>query len=273
MDQKRGLEAQLTGRAPEHTHAPKTLANAISAPTGVLHLYLSGGYFRVLGALKTLESRTFREDSCWIPRPTGIPDSAIARCALAVHATFRNTTSEVLGPPPSVQVAFSQGELMLSEILVLRRLYVRSLCRRFVVLGLGSLALISLAPPNAAAQSCSITPSFQAVKAGDCVQFSAEGCSDWSLNGVGTLDQSGRYCAPPTVFVQNYSKGSQILPNSFGDPTLTLAIFPYIRTVGGSRASQPLEGRVRSTTSSSEEVHATTRPSTRTCATRTRRCR
>jgi len=105
---------------------------------------------------------------------------------------------------------------MLSEIIVLRRLYVRSLCRRIFVLGLSSLALISIAPSNAAAQSCSITPSFQAVKAGDCVQFRAEGCSDWSLNGVGTLDQSGRYCAPSTVFVQNYSKGSQILPNNFG---------------------------------------------------------
>ena len=105
---------------------------------------------------------------------------------------------------------------MLSEILVLGTLYVRSLCRRFFVLGLGFLALISIAPPHAAAQNCSITPSFQAVKAGDCVQFTAQGCSDWSLNGVGTLDQSGRYCAPPTVFVQNYSKGSQILPNNFG---------------------------------------------------------
>ena len=99
---------------------------------------------------------------------------------------------------------------------ILRTLYLHPLCRKIFILWLCFLAVVLLATPNVTAQSCSITPSFQAVKAGDCVQFTASGCSDWTLNGSGTLDQSGRYCAPPTVFVQNYSKGSQILPNNFG---------------------------------------------------------
>ena len=105
---------------------------------------------------------------------------------------------------------------MPSVSLVLCKLGLPLLRRRILLPGLCLLAVAFVASPMATAQSCSITPAFQAVKAGDCVQFTASGCSDWSLNGVGTLDQSGRYCAPPTVFVQNYSKGSQILPNNFG---------------------------------------------------------
>ncbi len=105
---------------------------------------------------------------------------------------------------------------MLSGTHILRTLYLHPLCRRIFVLWLCFLAVVLLATPSATAQSCAITPSFQAVKAGDCVQFTANGCSDWTLNGTGSLDQTGRYCAPPTVFVQNYSKGSQILPNNFG---------------------------------------------------------
>ena len=51
---------------------------------------------------------------------------------------------------------------------------------------------------------------------GECVQFSANGCGsvNWTLNGVGTLDSSGQYCAPATIYPQNYSRGLQQLPNS-----------------------------------------------------------
>ena len=66
-------------------------------------------------------------------------------------------------------------------------------------------------------QTCSINPSQpQAAGPGQCVLFSATGCgsSNWSLTGVGTLDQTGQYCAPATVYPQNYSRGVQQLPNS-----------------------------------------------------------
>ena len=51
---------------------------------------------------------------------------------------------------------------------------------------------------------------------GQCVQFSAAGCGsvNWTLSGVGTLDQGGQYCAPTTIYPQNYSRGIQQLPNS-----------------------------------------------------------
>ena len=51
---------------------------------------------------------------------------------------------------------------------------------------------------------------------GECVHFSASGCGsvNWTLTGVGTLDQTGQYCAPTTIYPQNYSRGIQQLPNS-----------------------------------------------------------
>ncbi len=66
-------------------------------------------------------------------------------------------------------------------------------------------------------QTCSINPSQpQPALPGECVQFTAIGCQNvnWTLNGTGTLDQSGRYCAPDTVYALNYTRGVQVLPNS-----------------------------------------------------------
>ena len=51
---------------------------------------------------------------------------------------------------------------------------------------------------------------------GECVHFSASGCGsvNWTLSGTGTLDQTGQYCAPTTIYPQNYSRGIQQGPNS-----------------------------------------------------------
>src|SRR6185437_13353898 len=81
--------------------------------------------------------------------------------------------------------AFSicKEKYMLFGTHIIRTLYLHPLCRKIFILWLCFLAAVLLVTPRVTAQSCSITPSFQAVKAGDCVQFTANGCSDWTLNG------------------------------------------------------------------------------------------
>lgn len=55
------------------------------------------------------------------------------------------------------------------------------------------------------------------VVAGQCTQLTAN-CSNpvWSLaaGSEGTVDANGKYCAPPTVYVQSYAAGAQELPNN-----------------------------------------------------------
>jgi hypothetical protein len=74
----------------------------------------------------------------------------------------------------------------------------------------------------AAAQQCQIIPASPVgVIAGACVQFQQANCGPspaWTLpeGSEGTIDQTGKYCAPNHVFVQNYSRGAQIMPNNFG---------------------------------------------------------
>ena len=95
---------------------------------------------------------------------------------------------------------------------ILLRLFLRRLWR-----GVLAAWLCWLAIGMARGQTCSISPSQpQAAMAGECVHFSANGCGsmNWSLTGPGTLDQTGQYCAPTTIYPQNYSRGIQQLPNS-----------------------------------------------------------
>ncbi len=83
-------------------------------------------------------------------------------------------------------------------------------------------------------QTCSISPSQpQPALPGQCVQFTAQGCRSevWTLTGPGTLDQSGRYCAPSTVYAENYTKGMQVVPNSnaINAPVNNWPAFPHRR--------------------------------------------
>ena len=100
---------------------------------------------------------------------------------------------------------------------ILRGLYLNPLLRKLFALWLCLLVTVALPVRSLMAQTCSLSPSQpQPAGPGLCVQFSANGCGsvNWTLAGVGSLDQSGQYCAPATVYPQNYSRGVQQLPNS-----------------------------------------------------------
>ena len=65
---------------------------------------------------------------------------------------------------------------------------------------------------------CALTPSTSvAVPAGGSVSFQADcgtGQLTWRLSGPGTLDDYGTYTAPPSVQVQDQSRGCQAVPNN-----------------------------------------------------------
>ncbi len=101
---------------------------------------------------------------------------------------------------------------MLSGTHIVRRLCFHPICRKLFGVCLCFFSCVSLW-----SQTCSVSPSQpQPAMPGECVHFSASGCGsvNWSLAGVGTLDQTGQYCAPSTIYPQNYSRGMQQLPNS-----------------------------------------------------------
>ncbi len=114
---------------------------------------------------------------------------------------------------------FCKEIFMQSGIHILRTLYLHPVCRKLFALWLCFVAVVLVMSfcSTSWSQTCSINPSQpQAAMPGECVHFSASGCGsvNWTLTGVGTLDQSGQYCAPATIYPQNYSRGIQQLPNS-----------------------------------------------------------
>ncbi len=118
---------------------------------------------------------------------------------------------------PRGPLCFCKENVMVPASLILRGLYLNPVLRKLFALWLCFLVMLALPFHNLTAQTCSISPSQpQAAGPGQCVQFNAGGCGSvsWTLTGTGTLDQSGQYCAPATIYPQNYSRGVQQLPNS-----------------------------------------------------------
>ncbi len=95
------------------------------------------------------------------------------------------------------------------------------------------IAIIFLSSQLAAAQNCLLLPSNPvAVSAGGSYTFSTVNCGTgltWSLNGPGTISQSGTYTAPASVQAQNQNRGCQELPNnaSFNVPVNSLPVDPH----------------------------------------------
>ncbi len=110
---------------------------------------------------------------------------------------------------------FCKENQMVSGIHSLCWSRIHPLCRNLFFFAICLIAIIYPSSP-AWAQTCTVSPSQpQPANPGECVQFTANGCRtvNWTLTGAGTLDQTGRYCAPETVYPQNYSRGIQEGPN------------------------------------------------------------